>query len=125
MTEKTLIKPPQFCGLYWYEYKKTRNGIVYLAQATADFWELWERNANELKAGGFSVWKGTYARAAWRVRIFVGRFTTEDDFKRTFAAMAAVNDVEVKRQKAEHLAALENENRERKSRLLRRLNAHK
>lgn len=123
MTKEALVDPPQFCGLYWHEFKKTKSGAVYHAQATAEFWELWERNATELKAGGFSVWKGTYARAAWQVRIFVSRWTTQDDFTRTFAAIAAVRDAEVKRQKAEYLATLEKETRERTSRLLGRSNA--
>lgn len=90
MADKQLVSPPQFCGLYWHEFKKTRSGAVYLAQATGEFWELWGRNANELKAGGFSISKGTSARAVWQVRIFISKWTAQDEFKRMFAAMVEV-----------------------------------
>ena len=64
--------------------------------------------------------KGTSARATWQVRIFVGPSTTLDDFTRTFAAISAVKEAELKRQKEEYLASLEQQERETVSNLLRR-----
>jgi len=120
MMDKQIIHPPQFCGLYWHESKKTRSGAIYLAQATREFWELWERNGNELKSGGFSICKGTSARATWQVRIFVSKWTTQDEFTRMFAAMVEVNEEKFKRQQAEKVQAEQEARRLTKGRLLKK-----